>query len=222
MTRAPEQITLLTCIGCGAIGGLGDCPAGCSELRLELVPAEAFARLGELASQQDEHVAALLPIARRLRDLGDDNPKLAYLRLQTRARAVLREHPAVDWERAELELRPEAVTAWWCAQCGAVDAPQPCLGVCIRRPAEWVNHDAYEKKHQHFIARRRVESDLRGLVRRVAVITPHDGYWQQTITILHHQATHTLERDRSDAGQRGSRDAPRAFSIAAGITAPAG
>jgi len=41
---APDPLTVLTCIGCGAMSELGACQSGCAEARLDLVPAELFDR----------------------------------------------------------------------------------------------------------------------------------------------------------------------------------
>ena len=50
----------------------------------------------------------------------------ALLRLREVARRALRDagrdEPGGDW------TSPATVTGWWCARCGNVDMPQPCIG----------------------------------------------------------------------------------------------
>lgn len=195
MTALPQRLTVETCIGCGAIGGLGDCETGCSERRLELVPASAFDRLVQLVAEQDDCLAAFLAIAEQLSHLAHvEEIEPAYRALQAQAKAALHQHPELDWADAQPEQPAEPVIAWWCPGCGAVDAPQPCLGVCIRRPAEWVNRDAYEQSRRRALARRPAERELRRLARRVASITPRAGRWQDNAAVLTNDAADLVER----------------------------
>ena len=100
----------------------------------------------------------------------------AYRSLQAQARTAMRAHPegGDDWTRPA-----EPTTTWWCPECGGLDAPQPCIGVCIKRPAEWVNHDVYERERGQALRLLELERRLRPLVRRVAFVTPRAGQWER-------------------------------------------
>ena len=176
--EAPDRLTVLTCIGCGAMSELGGCLSTCTEVRLDLVPAEGFDRLAEELSRTRGASQAFCAIARRL---AADDPtaadvERAYRALQAQARTALRAHPegGDDWTRPA-----EPTTTWWCPECGGLDAPQPCIGVCIKRPAEWVNHDVYERERGQALRLLELERRLRPLVRRVAFVTPRAGQWER-------------------------------------------
>jgi hypothetical protein len=89
------------------------------------------------------------------------------------------------------------VTAWWCAKCGGIDAPQPCLGICVWRPAEWVNRSVYESERSGAAT----ERALIRLLRRVAFVTPRDGQWERNWLIVHSQARDALRACASEAGR---------------------
>jgi hypothetical protein len=118
------------------------------------------------------------------------NCEASYRQLQTDARSALREHPLID--SAEFDAPSDPVTAWWCSMCGGIEAPQPCIGVCIRRPAEWVNRTAYDRERDAAQADRERERRLRDLLRRVAFITPRSGQWRQTWHVLQAEARQSL------------------------------
>ena len=62
----------------------------------------------------------------------------------------------------------ETIKVWQCTGCGRIDHPQPCVGVCQDRKAEYVRAIDYAD------ALGRVE-DLESLLRRIAFTTPRDG-----------------------------------------------
>ena len=69
-------------------------------------------------------------------------------------------------------------TTWWCPRCGGVDAPQPCLGICVWRPFEWVAAEDYEQARSQLGDALDEERGLRELLRRAATITPRPGWWE--------------------------------------------
>ena len=85
------------------------------------------------------------------------------------------------------------MTAWWCSACGGIDAPQPCLGICIWRPVEWVNRSTYQQERERALSDRERERCLRELLRRIVSITPNVGYWQDNWNALQTDAQRTLE-----------------------------
>ena len=84
------------------------------------------------------------------------------------------------------------VVVWRCQECGGLDAPQPCIGVCIWRPAVWVDSASYESQRSRAAADREVERSLAGLLRRLAFATPRAGQWEQSLRALQSQARHAL------------------------------
>lgn len=103
----------------------------------------------------------------------------AYRSIQSEARAALREHPDTGGAEADGLEVVAPTTTWCCPECGSLDAPQPCLGLCIKRPAEWVNHELYERERARALHERDVERRLRRLMRHIAFVTPRSGHWEQ-------------------------------------------
>lgn len=178
----PDRVTVLTCIGCGAMGRQERCERGCSEHKLVLVGADDYEALLR-ARARSERLAA---VARRFVESNAD-PRDALRDLRVDARQALRDAGpdpgATDW------ASPNTVTGWWCASCGNVDMPQPCLGVCVWRPAEWVNHALYERQLPHLRAARA----LQRFTAQAAAVVPRDGQWERNRTALHAQARAALE-----------------------------
>jgi hypothetical protein len=80
------------------------------------------------------------------------------------------------------------VIVWQCQDCGGVDAPQPCIDVCIGGPADWVAAAAYESERSRAAVDREVEQSLAGLLRRFASATPRDGQWERSWHAFQSQA----------------------------------
>jgi hypothetical protein len=113
------------------------------------------------------------------------------LRLRDVARRALRD--GGRGERRSDWASPATVTGWWCAQCGNVDMPQPCIGVCVWRPADWVNLDLYERQLKLADPGLRAARSLSGFLARVAAVTPRAGQWQRNLDALRAQARRALE-----------------------------
>lgn len=104
----------------------------------------------------------------------------AYDDLRTRARACL--ETAVD-ERIvafALDAPAEPVVAWWCDRCGGVDAPQPCLGICVWHDVDWTPYDTYTLLRERVIAAYAVYARERSLIWRLVHTTPRRGHHSQT------------------------------------------
>lgn len=69
---------------------------------------------------------------------------------------------------------------WWCARCGGLDAPQPCLGICIWHEIDWVTKDIYEQRRAELQAIHETERRLRRVVLHLAWVTPRTGQWELT------------------------------------------
>jgi hypothetical protein len=154
----PERVTVRTCIGCGAMGRQERCDGECSEHKLVLVEAGDYDALLAATHAARAHVARLTPLVGRLRA-----------------------------DRVDRAL-PDTVTGWWCARCGNVDLPQPCIGVCVWRPQDWVNVALFERQlalaEPVFHAARSLDRFLT----RVAAVTPATGQWQRNWEALQAQA----------------------------------
>jgi hypothetical protein len=197
----PERLTVPTCIGCGAMAQFGTCDSGCSEQKLELVRAAAHDSLAALASSADARAGAFRSVAEELawhQPAGEDRQD-AYRALQDKARATLHRHPSVDGQDVELEEPAEPATTWWCAECGGIDAPHPCLGICVWRPVEWVNRVVYAYQRKRVLAERERELRLRRLLRRVASVTPREGQWERGWRVLQADGQEALRRSSANS-----------------------
>ena len=167
-------ISVQECIGCGAISTPQPCLGTCVDRRLELVRA-------------GEHAAAVTALAGLERSCDD---------LRTLVERLARVAPAEDeWEplrarargalRGADELSPaDVVTAWACDSCGRIEAPQPCIGVCIRPETAMVP----AAEHQAVLDRAAVARSERGRlappVRQLAWSTPRAGRFQDAARAL--------------------------------------
>jgi hypothetical protein len=187
---APDRLTVPTCFGCGAMGCLGGCENGCHEERLDLVRAAALDELIGVRARAQACSAAFRMVAEELawREPGPSGDEAALRAVRNHARAALHEFPDHWGKEAVLEGAAQAATTWWCADCGSVDAPQPCLEVCIWKPVEWVTEASYLKERVRAAADCAVEERLRALVRMVAWTTPRRGEWQRCRRALQEDA----------------------------------
>jgi hypothetical protein len=189
----PDRVTVLTCIACGAMGRQERCDGDCSEHKLVLVNAFDYAELLGAASAARVRAARLASAVRVFADSHTqrDDPQETLLRLRDGARRALRDagrdEPRTDWDS------PVTVIGWWCARCGNVDMPQPCIGVCVWRPADWVNVALYQ--HQLRLAEPglRAARSLGAFLARVAAVTPCAGEWQRNLDAFRAQAGAALE-----------------------------
>jgi hypothetical protein len=174
----PARLTVPTCVGCGAMGEWGTCETGCTEQKLELVRASASDTLSAVAARASAQSDAFSAVAR---ELLEEATLERYGSLQARARAALVRYPDTDHEDEWAQPSEPAIT-WWCERCGGIEAPQPCLGICVWRPVDWVNRGVYERTREQAFAARRCEKRLRHLLRRIAAVTPRpeqlDDNWR--------------------------------------------
>jgi hypothetical protein len=171
----------------------GSCEQGCREERLDLVGADSFDELAAESARSRAAVGEFRPIAEALaqREPPGDGWETTYRRLQRAARDALRLHP-------EAEREPEAdepacqVTAWSCPRCGGLEAPEPCLGICVWRPVEWVSRPAWQDEKDRVRVEHQTEAALRRLLRQVAFITPRADQWERGWQPLNSAARETL------------------------------
>lgn len=151
------------------------CDGDCSEHRLPLVQADDFDALCLAVETARASLKVLAPVARSLTDTPPSEQRCqeAYGALRIAARAAL-DHARPADERCDWGT-PAVRIGWWCAQCGNVDAYEPCIDVCIWRDAEWVNAGLYTAEYERGAGDLRAAQALRGLLRQIAAVAPLDG-----------------------------------------------
>jgi hypothetical protein len=164
------------CIGCGSIGHGGTCELGCGvEQRFDLVPAEEHDELIAWTRACHARAAVLRAVVRPLTAQSPPaDAERAYRELQRAARSALDEH-----EPVALAPRAPVSTTWWCPQCGGVEAPQPCIGVCVWRPVEWIAAARYGEARAEADRALGAEGALLALARRAVTVTPRPGQWER-------------------------------------------
>ena len=194
-TAATDHFVVPTCIGCGAMRWLGTCEDGCREQRLELVRGDAYDELASLRAGARACADAFRAVAEELAwgQPAASQYESAYRSVQDQARAALRRFPdSHEWDIV-LQGPAEPATTSWCAECGGIEAPQPCLEVCIWRSTEWVSETSYQQERERALSELAIASRLRGLVRRIASVTPLEDQWRRCWRALQAQARGTLE-----------------------------
>ena len=180
---AAERIVIPRCIGCGAMYEFEQCEGGCDEQHLELVAAGDLDLLEALEQLMQARTDAALPVVSDLVGLhpsGDDEYRRAYEEVAQSARRVLQDAPPPEaWPTAAAEAS-SSIEVWRCARCGAVDAPQECLGICIWRRFEWVQTSIFEQRRQQVADTEGVTRRIFGLLRRIAFSTPRTGGWERS------------------------------------------
>lgn len=173
----------------------GTCETACSEHRLELVSAADFDGLEAGRSAVRARTGAFLAVVETLAGTapGPDGWQAAYQASQRAALAVLSRHEP----HAGSDEPAEHVTTWWCAECGGIDAPQPCLGICVWRPSDWVNRTGYEAARSCAAGERDAARAMVRLLRRVASVTPREGHWERNWRALHADAQEALRASAS-------------------------
>jgi hypothetical protein len=159
-------LTASACIGCGDTLRMAPCDGRCDE-RLSTFAAAEDVRAARAA-------AALVAIAERLAGETPPEPERAYAGLRRSAAEALALGDPV------LGDDPVRFDAWWCAHCTRLEAPQECLGICIRRPLELVDAAELDAALPAAARARGHEAPLRALARLVLAVTPREGQAQRT------------------------------------------
>jgi hypothetical protein len=185
----PERVTVLTCIGCGAMGREQRC-VNCSEHKLELVSATDYEQMLTAAGDARDRAEQLAPTVRHFAEIAPEavmDTDRALLR--ERAREVLQRAPHV---LDAPDSAVDSVTGWWCAECGNVDLPQPCIGVCVWRPAEWINLGLYEQQRRLAEPWWRADRALSAFLSRARSVTPRPGQEARHWLAVREQAVRAL------------------------------
>jgi hypothetical protein len=151
---------------------------------LDLVEAGDVDALSDDLAALKARVRALSAVAEAVATGGGE--------LRADARAALR--LPVPAEQAEALI----VEAWGCPVCGRVDAPQPCLGVCIREPVLMEDAAGYRALAEQVARARAADAELTTLVRLVAFVSPRAGQEQATWAALRARASAVRDRPPDD------------------------
>jgi hypothetical protein len=164
------RLTVAACIGCGARSRPGECDDGCSDVPLDIVDAGPVDALAEHVKALEARVDALRYLARAAEaplDVLRDTAKTA-LRLTVPPRG----------EEAHV------YQAWGCPRCGRIDAPQPCIGVCMRRPVWTADAAEYRRLARAAEDLADEEHDLAAVARMVANVRSRPGHEEATTAAL--------------------------------------
>jgi hypothetical protein len=71
--------------------------------------------------------------------------------------------------------------------------PQPCIGICVWRPADWVSLALYERQLRLAEPGLRAARSLNAFLARAAAVTPRAGEWQRNLDALRAQARAALD-----------------------------
>lgn len=174
------------------------CPGECSERRIELVRGGDYDQLTRAAAACRARIRGLRPVVAELARTrpGPGEWTSTYEGLQQAARSALRDfEPSAAGQDDPLSAADNAdtVVVWRCRDCGGLDAPQPCIGVCIWRPAAWVDVTSEDSVRSRAVEDREAERLLAGLLGRLAFATPRAGQWERSLRALQRQARHALD-----------------------------
>ena len=191
-----EYFPLWRCIACGAMGNSNPCMGVCDYHKLEVVRSVDYAELLDEASVIMEHLKKLTALAHRIADLPEEEGERenSYRVLRDCARNLLREINSAGKEQQNRLTEPaESLRVWLCRACGQIEAPQTCLGVCIRPVEEYVRATHYDElKEQTTVAAGQVQK-LCALARRLAWVSPRPGQWQRASQAFQDEALAVLQ-----------------------------
>jgi hypothetical protein len=192
----PARLAIPTCAGCGSLREFPTCAGICSEHKLELVSGGEYDALAAAAAARRVRIGALQEVVDELARAAPAGPRWDddYRTARETARAALRR---VRREaRATEDDLPAAdrLIVWRCPDCGGLDFPQPCIGVCIWRPADWVQAAVYGSERARALDERQLEHALIGLLDRVAFVTPNRGEAERNWRALSSQARQLRSR----------------------------
>ncbi len=187
----PECLTLWFCIGCGAMGNAEPCSGSCNFRKIDIVSAAKYADLLETLEQLGDEVERSRVLVHEVASLTTDprDWESACKSLGGRARAVLSaSHAAAATPPDAADIAAERMTIWRCATCGQVEAPQECLGICIRRNGEFVGAEDHDHIVEKVAVAREKARGLGALLRQLAWVSPRDGQWERTCRAFQTQA----------------------------------
>ena len=180
-----EHLVVSTCIACGDRSRAGACEDGCDDVPLDLVDVAHVEAAAARLEALEARIFALRPLAEAVAaGSAGDLPA---------ARSRARELGRLPAARAATE--PEVVQAWGCPDCGRIEAPQPCLGICVRRPVLMADASEQRALAERAAQAARFEHGLAALARMVAHVTPRPGAEERTWAALAARARSALSSE---------------------------
>jgi hypothetical protein len=181
-TTLTRHLPVATCIGCGARNHSAECPDGCADLPLDLVDVQDLAAIATRAEALEDRAAQLRAVVRGLIADAVDWPALKE---RARAAVLVPVPPQPD---------VSVIEAWGCPRCGRVDAPQQCLGICVRRSGAVADAAEYREYAARAAQAAVADRALGELVHVVVGVRPRPGREGLTVEALRVRARELLER----------------------------
>lgn len=172
-----RHLPVATCIGCGARSHSAECNDGCADLPLDLVDVDDLVAIAARAEALDCRIAELREVVRTLAGDGPTDWPAIQARARAAARMAVPPAPEVD-----------VIQAWGCPRCGRVDAPQPCLGICTRRPGMVADAAEYREFSEHCERAAADQRELAAFAQLVAGVRPRPGRESVTVEALRARA----------------------------------
>ncbi|HUO71465.1 MAG TPA: hypothetical protein VMU39_11850 [Solirubrobacteraceae bacterium] len=162
----------------------------CRERRLELVTGGDYDELVTAATLSRSRIQAFLPIVVELADAAPRRPDwgVLYESLRGRAGAVVRAAGPPRRDTVGAAPPVETTVVWRCPDCGKLEETNPCIGVCVWRPVDWVELSAFESERAQALKEIEVERKLFALLTRFAGVKPHEGEWERNWLAFQAQA----------------------------------
>jgi len=152
------------------------------ERKLELVNGEVYDELATAATACRARIDAFLPFVAELAGSIPHPPDWVVLYESLRGRVRLLLLKAAGPPAREMvgtTSSPETTVVWSCPDCGGLEETQPCIGVCIWRPVDWVELSTFESTRAQLLRDIELDRALFGLLTRFARAKPRRGEWER-------------------------------------------
>jgi hypothetical protein len=179
---AATPVSVLECIGCGAVLLPQERVGTCLDVTVELVQVSDVQEAEVRLHAARDAAARLERLATRLTARapdGDAWDEGAAGSLRPLARAGLHAAGALADEETDAAAA-EAIAGWRRESCGRFEAPRECLGICTRQRVEMVDAAGYGALRRSLSEERERLRSLSALARRVAWTKPRPGQSERT------------------------------------------
>jgi hypothetical protein len=190
VVELPVRISISTCIGCGSMREFAVCEGICRERKLELVSGGDYDELVTAATVTRTRIQALRPLVAELAKAAPrpTDWSVLYESMRGQALVALKAVGPSARETTGAASSAETTVVWRCPDCGGLEETQPCIGVCIWRPLDWVELGAFESERVRALREVELERGLFGLLTRFARVRPRDGAWERNWRAFQAQA----------------------------------
>ena len=177
------------------MGNAEECTGSCRYEPLPVVGVIEHAAMLEALEQISECAERLTALVRQVAGVPANPPDAAetFRSLQQQARECLRTIPAASQERPADAA--ERVAVWLCRSCGHIEAPQQCLGICIRRSQDCVRASDHERVVQQMAGLWKRAGELRRLANLLSWVAPREGQLERTLCAFKLEARGLLSQD---------------------------